>query len=264
MTTSHARKRICVACNEDGFGPSAFAYYVVRELLDAWADRRPELHISVLNRSAKGFNRSIYLGRAVEVLKVNSVIRLPKPNGEVHVRQALDIMQSYQEGRQRYLNEARHWMDGCDLTLDIGVPLFVRAAHELNVRHRVTLFDHSWAPTLRLITSEEWDWVYENNPRPTDDDRREAEQVARLVEEDERRATKVFLFDEYITPKEFLDHWRRICSNKLEILSGVLGRREAPADARNRLNSVLAEHRQPPVPSGTRGQRGVKSFVDNC
>jgi hypothetical protein len=244
MTTSLSKKRICVACNEDGFGPSAFAYYVVRELLD----KRPEMQVTVLNSSAESFNRRIYEGRAVQVHKVDSVIKLLKPSGEVHVRQSLNIMKSYQDDRLRYLNEVRPLIEGCDLALDIGVPLFVRAAHELNVRHRVTLFDHSWAATLRLITSMDWEWIYENNPKPTDDDRAEAEQIARLIEEDESWATHVFLFDEYITPKEFLEHWRRICANKLQIIPGVLGRREAAADAYNKLNLVLIEHGQRPVP----------------
>ena len=63
-----AKRRICIACNEDGFGPSAFGYYLVRGIVGRWREGRKSgryrfgLELTVLNNSAYGFNKSIYGG----------------------------------------------------------------------------------------------------------------------------------------------------------------------------------------------------------
>ena len=50
MQRSRDATHICLACNEDGFGPSAFGYYIARKLMDSWAALGIPLHITVLNR----------------------------------------------------------------------------------------------------------------------------------------------------------------------------------------------------------------------
>lgn len=207
-----------------------------------------KLHVTVLNCSAESFNRQIYDGHSVYVQPVDSLVRLPKPKGEVHVPQALDLLKPYTATRVSYANAARRWLEGCDVAIDIGVPLFTRAAADLGVRHRLTLFDHSWAATLRLITSDEWKHVYRANPTPGPTERAVAEDIAAHIEEDEARATDVFLFQDYITAGEFVSHWKRL-GFAPRILPGVLGTRVTQNEARTKLDSTLVEYGQTPVPS---------------
>ena len=57
------KKRICVSCNEDGFGPSAFAYYLVRAIVQEWTEKRQktasDLKIVVLNNHAHDFTNRL-------------------------------------------------------------------------------------------------------------------------------------------------------------------------------------------------------------
>jgi hypothetical protein len=115
---------------------------------------------------------------------MKSVSALPKPNGEVHVPQALDLLRPYAPTRAPYANAVRHWLEGCVVALNIGVPLFTHAAAQFGVPHRLTVFDHSWAATLRLITSGEWKEVYRANPKPGPAERSLAERIAAHIEDD--------------------------------------------------------------------------------
>ena len=246
------KKKICVACNEDGFGPSAFAYYLVHAIIKEWEKNEYnfELEIPVLNTSAYHFNESIY-SRFQHIvhpssLKHDSLIKLEKPNGEVAVRETLKILKNYKKAGKKYLDEVRDYLSDADIAIDIGVPLFVHSAKELGVKHRITLFDHSWAVTLRLICAKRWEHIYKLNPIPTDYEREDAEKIAGYIEEDERCATEVYLFDSYITPNEFLDHWEKIATPT--ILKGVLGCKSNPKVAKDILNGLLKELRQPTVP----------------
>lgn len=249
MENSYSETRICVACNEDGFGPSAFAYYVIRNLIDSWTRTGDAgLSVTVLNRSAVTFNRKIYEGRPVQVEPLDSLVRLLKPNGEVHVPQTLDLLRPYAPTRASYANAVRQMLEGCAVAIDIGVPLFMHAAAQFGVPHRLTVFDHSWAATLRLITSDEWRDVYRENPKPGPAERSLAERIAAHIEEDEALATDVFLFENYITPGEFVSHWKSL-GFAPRILRGVLGTRVSQDDARAKLDSTLAEYgKQRPAP----------------
>ncbi|MBM4262964.1 MAG: hypothetical protein FJ145_16225 [Deltaproteobacteria bacterium] len=242
-------KRICVACNEDGFGPSVFAYYIVRGLLDSWLQTSEgKSSITILNRAAESFNRKLYEGHAVDIAPVASLIRLAKPKGEVHVQQTLNLLEPYASLRKSYAKAVRELLEGCDVAIDIGVPLFVRAAAQLGVPHRLTVVDHSWAATLRLITSEAWQDIYRENPKPGAPERLLAQRIASHVEEDEALATEVFLFQTYITPDEFVTHWKTLGFTP-KILNGVLGTRVSQADAYAKLDTTLAEYGgQTPVP----------------
>lgn len=249
MNGANAAIRICVACNEDGFGPSAFAYYVVRSLIDGWARTAgAPLNISVLNRSAADFNRKLYQGLPVQIVPIDSLVRLEKVNGEVHVPRTLDWLQRYISRRESYADEVRNLLTDCAVAIDIGVPLFSRAAAELQVPHRLTLFDHSWAATLRLIASEEWHDIYQKNPPPGPKERAQAERIAAAIEEDEALVADLFLFENYLSPGPFLSHWRRLGFTP-QILPGVLGSRVSRSDACAKLDATLAEYRaQRPAP----------------
>jgi hypothetical protein len=216
-------------------------------LIDRWGKDGRKLHVTVFNRSAEDFNRRIYCGRPVDVQPVDSLVRLSKVEGEVHVPKTLDTLQRYAESRTSYAEETGRRIKDCDIAIDIGVPLFTRTASDLGVPHRITLFDHSWAATLRLITSDEWKHVYRSNPPPGPVERKKAEAIAGLLEEDEACATDVFLFPEYITPEEFVAHWVRLGFSP-RILPGLLGMRVSRAEARAKLESTLREYGQTSLP----------------
>ena len=250
-------KKICIASNEDGFGPSAFAYYLVRAIVDEWRDKKREfsfdLTITVFNNSAFEFNRSIYSGLHDVVfpfqLNRDSLIKLEKSNGEVAVTETLRKLLDYDAVKEDYLNEISPYLYDADVAIDIGVPLFIASAARLDVQNRITLFDHSWAKTLRLISSKEWRGLYQYNRKPTDLDYKVADVIASQIEEDEKQTGEVYIFEPYITPQPFRDHWKRLIEpTKLHLLQGVLGGKNSQQDARARLNSMFRDLGQKPVP----------------
>jgi len=253
-----AKTKICFACNEDGVGPSAFAYYVVRAMAEAWQSSNHnanlEIWVLVSNENTYDYNERIYsnlrdivhLPDKSERANVNSSIRLIKKKGEVHVPETLELWQEYVQRRQPYARNIQQYLQGCCIAIDIGVPLFARCAKKLGVPN-ITLFDHSWACTLRGICSREAE--YTENPRPTDEHRELAEQIALEVENDERCTSEVILFDRYIAPPEFRWHWSRLGFTPT-ILKGVLGSRQNPNTALEILNNLLCELGQQPVSAG--------------
>jgi len=249
------KKRICVACNEDGYGPSAFAFYVVRELarIHEADDAGFELLIVVLNNSAYEFNLSLY-GPVQDVvqpvrLQRDSLIRLCKRVGEVDVCGTLRSLLDYERAREEYFRAVRPYLFGCDVALDIGVPLFAASAKRLDVKHRITLFDHSWARTLRLVSNKKWRGLYKHNQPPTTVEEKVADAITREIERDERCATEVILFDKYIAPKVFHDHWKRL-RVRSRTLGRVLGKRTAAADALRLLRKMVAGLGQDAIPDG--------------
>jgi hypothetical protein len=247
---------LCIACNEDGYGPSAFAYYLVKMIVRLWKEQyqtKYNLKVFVFNHSAFDFNQAIYgsLRDLVHPVKLgkDSVIRLEKQNGEVSIADTLKRLKPYRKYRQLYLDAVRPYLEKCHAAIDIGVPLFVRSASKLQVPHRITLFDHSWAETLRMICSETAIGLYRYNGPPDEGDRKSAEEIAASIEEDEACASEVWLFDRYITPVVFWHHWNRLISpNKPENLKGVLGSRNDPKKAWEILNKHLVDLGQKPVP----------------
>ena len=261
MTTKH----ICVACNEDGFGPSAFAYYVVRAIVEKWreevknGDCNFELKIWVLNKSAYDFNGALYLNFTEVCPKpLDCFVKLIKVKGEVYVRKTLDYLDRYDKEKKRYVGEVQPYLENCDMAIDIGVPLFVWSAKERKekeIAHRITLFDHSWARTLKGICSNDVDYDY--NPKPNSQDRQKADELAAKIANDERHATEVFLFQHYITPPEFLEHWQKLQKLKkksapgfkLNLLPGVLGSHNED-DSLKILNQMFGRLKQEPVLKG--------------
>jgi hypothetical protein len=251
------KRYLCIACNEDGYGPSAFAYYLVKAIAGLWADKyqtKYDLTVYVFNNSAFAFNQAIYdsPGSIVCPVKLaeDSLIRLEKKNGEVSVTGTLNILKQYRPHRQKYLNAIQPYLEKCNAAVDIGVPLIVRSASILKVPHRITLFDHSWAETLRMICSKTGDGLNRDGNSPSEADRRLAEEISASIEEDEACASEVWLFDRYITPDVFRNHWNRLISpDKPENLKGVLGSRNDPKKAWELLNKHLVDLGEEPVPN---------------
>jgi hypothetical protein len=250
------KKKICIASNEDGFGPSAFAYYLVRAIVKEWRAKKREssfdLTVTVFNNSAYEFNRSIYsdLHDVVYPFRLNrdSLIKLEKSNGEVAVTETLRKLLAYDAVREDYLTEISSHLYDADVAIDIGVPLFIASAARLGIQNRITLFDHSWAKTLRLISAKEWRGLYKYNHKPTDQDYKVADLIASQIEEDEKQTREVYIFEPYITPQPFRDHWKRLIEpTKLHTLQGVLGGTNSKEDARARLNRIFRDLGQKPV-----------------
>ena len=250
------KRKICVACNEDGFGPSAFGYYLVRAIVECWRKGAANgkyaytLDVVVLNNSAHEFNAAIYSGfpevRAVS-LRRDSLIKLVKRKGDVDVPATLKVLADYERVRDLYQRAVKPYLECADAAIDIGVPLFARSAKNLAVPRRITLFDHSWAATLRLACAKKWAKLYGRVPPPTDKDREFAERIATAIEEDEGQTGEVFLFPKCITPPIFVRHWRRI-GCKPTILDGVMGRRSTPKEARHILERALQDLGQECLP----------------
>ena len=158
----------------------------------------------------------------------------------------LERLRNYIGERERYTREVEPYLDDCAMAVDIGVPLLAHAAAKKSIPS-VTFFDHSWACTLRGVCSPMAE--YNDVPLPTQDDRSRAEQLASEIERDESVASEVFVFDRYITPPEFREHWQRL-GYQPKVLPGVLGTRQEPAVARQRFNRMLNELRQEAVADG--------------
>ncbi len=249
------KQYLCIACNEDGYGPSAFAYYLVKAIEELWEHKyqiKYNLTVFVINNSAFTFNQAIYDSPGSIVCPVqlaeDSLIRLEKRNGEVHIKKTLMGLKQYRIHRQEYQNVIQPFLEKCHVAVDIGVPLFVRSAKMLHVPHRITLFDHSWAETLKMMCSEKAVCLYQYNNPPDEEDRNSVEEIAVSIEEDEDCASEVWLFDRYITPDVFRNHWNRlIFPNKPKNLKGVLGSKNDPQKAWQILNKHLVELGEKPV-----------------
>ena len=249
---------VCVACNEDGYGPSAFGYYLVRELVQAWREGRREgvwafeLRVTVLNAGAHAFNRALY---AVfpEVAAVapgrDSLIRLERREGEVDLAATFDRLEGYAPLREAYREAVRPHLEACPVAVDVGVPLFARAAADLGVAHRITLFDHSWARTARLLCAEAWEHLYVLTPPPTPALRDRVDGIAGEIEQDERRATEVHLFERWMTPLVFREHWAGLGFSP-RTLPGVLGGADDAPAARGLLDAEVRRLGQAPLPEG--------------
>ena len=243
---------ICFACNEDGVGPSVFAYYLVRAIIEAWnksnSEITLEIRILVSNDKAYNFNRSIYSSNKFlgvvrlpdedpqERKKIDSLIKLYHKNGELNVPNTVRTWRKYGKWRETYCQNARKYLDGSCVAIDIGVPLFARCAKIMGIPD-ITIFDHSWSCTLRGISSRDAEYIEDI---PSDKHRKDANKIALEIEKDEKCASEVLLFDHYITPPEFYQHWRNLGFNP-KTIGGVLGNREDSGTALKILNNLFVE-----------------------
>jgi len=241
---------LCACFNEDGFGPSALGSYVVKALVARWrSERREPLKVLLFNRGAEAFNRVVYADwPEVELRPVDGLLRLVKPQGEVHLGRTMETWAGYGAWREGYIREVAPDVAVCGATLDVGGPMMVAAAARAG-KPAFSVFDHSWAATLRGLCRA--DCPRRLHAPPDSRAVKTALRVASEIEADERLASGVFLFDAYMCPPEFRDHWQALGA-PVTILPGVFGQRRDPAEARSCLNRLLTELGQAPVGSDER------------
>ncbi|MCI0610784.1 MAG: hypothetical protein L0Z71_17195 [Anaerolineae bacterium] len=246
---------ICFACNEDGVGPSSFAYYLVQAITETWKksglENALEIRVLISNEIAYEFNRSIYSSDKFFGIvrlsdadpqkrkKIDSLIRLYHKNGEVNVPNTITAWRKYGEWKETYCQNVKKYLEGSCVAVDIGVPLFARCAKNMGIPN-ITFFDHSWSCTLRGISSRDTEYIEDI---PSDEQREEAGKIALEIEDDERCSSDILLFDHYITPPEFYQHWIKLGFTP-KTIGGVLGYRRDPATALKILNNLFVEFGQ--------------------
>ena len=101
----------------------------------------PSLAIRLLNSAAADFNRALYrsdefagIVEVVDERTPDSLIRLPKRQGEVDIGATLERWRGYPAARQAYLEAVRPLLAGADLVIHVGVPLLVHAAERLRIQ----------------------------------------------------------------------------------------------------------------------------------
>ena len=97
----------------------------------------------------------------------DGLLKLVRRRGEVNIPATLELWKNYEGYQKEYLASVRRFLKNADVAIDIGVPLFARSARELGVPRRITVFDHSWAATLKLACLKKWGKLYTEVPRPT-------------------------------------------------------------------------------------------------
>ncbi len=222
------------------------AFYLIHALLAQWRQlgRQQALQIVLLNKRAHKLNQALHARTTrVQLVPLDSFIRLERQEGEVCVAATLRTLRSYEARREEYCEAVREHLLECALSIDIGVPLLARAALQVGVPH-VTVFDHSWARTLQGIVSQRVKNGQAQTLRGVD--RALARRIAAAIEQDEKCTDEVFLFDRYLTPPEFHRHWTRL-GLVPRMIGGVFGTRCNVTSARDTLNRILHQRDQTPV-----------------
>lgn len=215
----YLERRILVVPNEDGFGPSALASYIVRALLE-----NRENQITIWNKSRLAYNRSLYedaiaAGR-VRLWDVWNLIQLDKKMGEVSIQGTLRRVGEYRALSHQYPFDPPD--TNFDVVIDIGVPAAVRWAVRTGIKS-VTVFDHCWSKTLQMILADE-DMRQLGVPRPSDPFRALWHLLVDEIRRDELLTQKLFLFPRFITPDIFYKHWEAmIPKSAIHEMGSVLG-----------------------------------------
>ena len=227
--------KIALVPNDDGFGPSALGFYVAKALL-----KRRQVSLVVRNESALSLNAIFYKkeirkGR-VSLQPTFGGIRLRKTAEGVDTIGSLYDIKDYPRCSGKYVIP-----DNVDAVVDIGTPAAARAAYTAQ-KPVFTLFDHAWGKTYEKTLDNLVQLLGSTLGLTPKHSKRSAElsqmsasvlalasikdsPVAKAIErikQDERKSSAVFLFESYIAPKPFHEHWKSI-SVPIVPIGGVLG-----------------------------------------
>ncbi len=216
---SNKKRKILIIPNEDGFGPSALASYIARALLQ---DKNN--YITILNKSRVEFNKSIYAdeikNRRIDAIPVWGLIQLDKTDGKVSLPGTIKKIGNYKEQSNQYpfISEFSKY----DLVLDFGVPAAAKRAAKNGIKS-VSVFDHSWSKTLKMILADE-DKNQPDHLWLSEADRHSWQCLTDEIEKDEAFVQKLILFPSFITPDIFHQHWKSLLSEKqINVMDYVLG-----------------------------------------
>jgi len=248
MANTRPTASIIVAPNEDGFGPSTFAFYIVREFIeqwrkrkkewskfrralptpvqarlkDRWGDRLPDLKVLFRIWGKVKYIEALFydeIGKngVVQIEKTDNIIRLGKRRGEVGFENTMDNLLSYPRLSKIY--QKLPFPRDCIGVLDVGVPQLSLSAFNRGVP-AVTVFDHAWGRSIPEIFGE-----FAKTKGFSKKEMEPSQAVSRAVElvcEHEALTDMVFLFPTYIAPQPYYDHWNALDVGRVE-LGGVLG-----------------------------------------
>jgi len=122
-----------------------------------------------------------------------------------------------------------------DLVVDFGVPAAARWAGGRGIES-LTVFDHAWSKTLRMIGDRQGGPEESRAGRPPEE--QAWERLVREVSEDERTAGQVFLFPPFLTPAVFSRHWREVLGRRVSEIGAVFGGRPAWTMEENRATAA--------------------------
>ena len=223
--------KIALVPNDDGFGPSALAFYVAKALL------RQGVSLVIRNESALTLNASFYKDEIsngkVSLEATFGGIRLIKNAEGVDIPASLRELRSYPTRSANYVIP-----EDVDAVVDIGTPCAARAARRAG-KPAMTIFDHSWGKTYEMLLEEFTAAV----PGPTTPalpalETLPNDQVAKAINElknDESNARAVFLFPEFMAPVPYHEYWKSL-GVRIEAIGGVFGGPTVSAkEARNKM-----------------------------
>lgn len=224
--------KIALVPNDDGIGPSALGFYVAKALL-----KRRQVSLVVRNESALSLN-AIFYKKDIRKGKVSlqptfGGIRLRKTAEGVDTMGSLYDIKDYPRCSGKYVIP-----DDVDAVVDIGTPAAARAAYAAQ-KPVFTVFDHAWGKTYEKTLDNLIDLLgstlglsRKRNAEVTQmrvsvlasasvKDSPVVKAIER-IKQDESKSSAVFLFESYIAPKPFHEHWKSI-SVPIVPIGGVLG-----------------------------------------
>jgi hypothetical protein len=223
---------IIIAPNEDGFGTSAWAVRLVKELALQGEERISKIEIVVATHKLENFHKGRYSNLPIDVRVVrlnqgaNRIELAKKKDGSVDISSSIrQAVLTYAESRAEYASELmRHAiLESADLVVDFGVPQMVRAVYEENLLRApgstgpvigVTVLDHVWSLSLRkMILSDP------SLGRLTE----RIENALADIRNDEALTQEAFLFAEPISQPHYYEYWRGTLGRLPKVIRGGLG-----------------------------------------
>jgi hypothetical protein len=204
--SNKAEKKLLVVPNEDGIGPSSLISLVVKELL---RNSKGKLAVTIWNKSHLEYNQNLYKNyfeeKRVELKPVWNIIQLKKNDrGKVSIPETLKVIGDYKTASDNYSSNFQD--NSFDLVLDFGVPAAVKWADKFKIES-VSVFDHAWGKTLRMIFDDQYNYCQKERPI-LEDHREKWDKLVTEIGSDENLTKNLFVFPKFITPDVFRSYWK--------------------------------------------------------
>jgi hypothetical protein len=223
---------IIIAPNEDGFGTSAWAVRLVKELALQGGGCISKIKIVVATHKLENFHKGRYSNLPVDVRVArlnqgaNRIELTKNKDGSVDISSSIrQAVLTYAESRAEYASELmRHGiLKSADLVIDFGVPQMVRAVYKENLLRAsgpsspvigVTVLDHVWSLSLRkiILSDPSLGRLTENIENALVD-----------IRNDEALTQETFLFAEPISQPDYYEYWRGTLGRVPKVIAGGFG-----------------------------------------